>query len=361
MRIALDAMAGDFGPEPLVKGAIRAVEESRDHVILVGDAETLEGILKRQQALHPRLSIVHADTVVGMGESPTASLKKKTSSLAVGTELVKAGEADAMVSAGNTGASLSMAMTRWRRLKGVSRPSLAAIIPVPGHPVVLLDVGANVDCRPEHLFDFAVMGSVYAREIIARRAPRIGLLNVGEEEGKGNEVSIATWEMLSRSDVNFIGNVEGRDVFGGKVDVIVCDGFVGNILLKFGEGVLSFFSRHLKTHLTSSTFTKIGAMAVKPALMNFKRDLDADERGGVPLLGVNGVFIVCHGAANDLAIKNAIHTASECVKHQINDKIIAALAQARRTPAPAVNDAVEIAGASGTPETAPEPAAEPPL
>jgi glycerol-3-phosphate acyltransferase PlsX len=357
MRIALDAMAGDFGPEPLVKGAIRAVEDSRDQVILVGDAETLEGILKRQQALHPRLSIVHADTVVGMGESPTASLKKKTSSLAVGTELVKSGEADAMVSAGNTGASLSMAMTRWRRLKGVSRPSLAAILPIPGNPVVLLDVGANVDCRPEHLFDFAVMGSVYAREIIGRRTPRIGLLNVGEEEGKGNEVSLATWEMLSRSSVNFIGNVEGRDVFGGKVDVIVCDGFVGNILLKFGEGVLQFFGRHLKTHLTSSMFTKLGALAIKPALMNFKRDLDADERGGVPLLGVNGIFIVCHGAANDLAIKNAIHTAATCVKHSVNEKIVSALADGRPVPKAETTNGAAQAVTDSTPSAA-EPVAE---
>jgi glycerol-3-phosphate acyltransferase PlsX len=321
MRIALDAMAGDFGPEPLVKGAIQAVEETRHHVILVGDAEVLEDNLNRLHALHPRLSIVHADTVVGMDEAPKASLKKRTSSLAVAADLVKNGEADAFVSAGNTGASLATSVTKWRPIDGVSRPALATIIPVPHHPVVLLDVGANVDCRPQHLLDFAIMGSIYAREIIGRRAPRVGLLNIGSEEGKGNELSQNAYKLLVDADINFIGNIEGGDPFGGRVDVVVCDGFVGNTLLKFAEGLASFMSGYLKTELTSSLITKLGALAVMPVLKRFKAQMDSSEYGGAPLLGVNGICIVGHGASGPMAIKSAINMAGECVKRDINGKI----------------------------------------
>ena len=325
MRIALDAMAGDFGPEPLVKGAIQAVEETRHHVILVGDAEILENILNREHALHPRLSIVHADTVVGMGEAPKASLKKKTSSLAIAVDLVKKGEADAVVSAGNTGATLAATVTRWRPLPGVSRPALATIIPVPHHPVVLLDVGANIDCRPQHLSDFATMGSIYAREIIGRRSPKVGLLNIGTEEGKGNELCLSAFKLLSESELNFVGNVEGNDIFHGKVDVVVCDGFVGNVVLKFAEGLISFFTGHLKAEMTKSIFSTIGAMTMMPTLRRFKAQLDSSEYGGAPLLGVNGIGIVSHGAAGPVAIKNALRMAGECVRHDINGKIMAAL------------------------------------
>lgn len=325
MRIALDAMAGDFGPEPLVKGAIQAVEDSRHHIILVGDAEVLENILNREHALHPRLSVVHADTVVGMDEAPKASLKKKTSSLAVAADLVKRGEADAVVSAGNTGATLACTVQRWRPLAGVSRPTLATVIPVPHHPVVLLDVGANIDCRPQHLMDFAVMGSIYAREIIGRRTPRVGLLNIGSEEGKGNELCLAAWKLLSESDLNFIGNVEGGDAFNGRVDVIVCDGFVGNVVLKFAEGLISFFTSHLKTELSKSVISTLGALTIKPVFKRVKSQMDSSEYGGAPLLGINGVCIVCHGASGSLAIKNALRMAGECVRHDINGKIMKAL------------------------------------
>ena len=330
MRIALDAMAGDFGPEPLVKGAIQAVEETRHHVILVGDAEVLETILNREHALHPRLSIVHADTVVGMDEPPKASLKKKTSSLAVAAELVKKGEADAVVSAGNTGATLAITVQRWRSLPGVSRPALAAIIPVPNHPVVLLDVGANIDCRPQHLFDFAVMGSVYCREIIGRRSPKIGLINIGAEDGKGNDLALGAHKLLSESEVNFIGNVEGGDLFQGRVDVVVCDGFVGNVLLKFGEGLISFFTGHMKDELGKNLVSKLGAMTLRPTLRKIKNEMDSTEYGGAPLLGVNGIGIVSHGASGACAIKNAIRTAGDCVHHDINGKIMKALGSGKR-------------------------------
>lgn len=325
MRIALDAMAGDFGPEPLVKGAIQAVEETRHHVILVGDAEVLENILNREHALHPRLSVVHADTVVGMGEAPKASLKKKTSSLAVAVDLVKRGEADAMVSAGNTGATLATTVLKWRPLAGVSRPALAAVIPVPHHPVVLVDVGANIDCRPQHLTDFAIMGSIYAREIIGRRSPKVGLLNIGSEEGKGNELSQNTFKILSESSLNFIGNVEGNDLFHGRVDVVVCDGFVGNVVLKFAEGIVHFITGHLKSELGKSLISSLGALTLMPTLRRFKSQLDASEYGGAPLLGVNGVGIVSHGSSGAVAIKNAIRMAGECVRHDINGKIMSAL------------------------------------
>ncbi|OPZ05650.1 MAG: Phosphate acyltransferase [candidate division BRC1 bacterium ADurb.BinA292] len=325
MRIALDAMAGDFGPEPPVKGAIQAVEETRHHVILVGDAETLENILIREQALHPRLSIVHADTVIGMDEVPKASLRKKSSSLAVAADLVKNGEADAVVSAGNTGATLAMMVTKWRPLPGVSRPSLATIIPVPHHPVVLLDVGANIDCRPQHLYDFGVMGSIYAREIIGRRSPRVGLLNIGSEDGKGTDILQQTFKLLADSPLNFIGNVEGGDAFTGKVDVIVCDGLVGNALLKFGEGLVSMMTGHLRAELKKNLFTTLGAIPLLSTLRRFRSQLDASEYGGAPLLGVNGISIVSHGASDAHHIRSAIKTAGELVRHDVNAKIQHAL------------------------------------
>ncbi len=326
MRIVLDAMAGDHGPEPLVRGAIRAVEETRHHVILVGDVKQVEFILNREHAMHPRLSVVHADTVVGMDEAPRASLKKKNSSLAVSVELARNGEADAIVSAGNTGATHMTVVLRWRPLENVSRPSLAAVLPVPHHPVVLLDVGANIDCKPRQLCDFGVMGSVYAREIFGRRVPRVGLLNIGEEEGKGTEVVHETWSLLNKSGINFIGNVEGDDMFRGGVDVVVCDGFVGNALLKFGEGLMSSFTSYLKDELTSGNpATRLGAWMVKPAMRRCKARLDANEYGGAPLLGVNGICIVSHGSSDENAIKNAIRMAGDCVKRDINGKMRQAL------------------------------------
>jgi glycerol-3-phosphate acyltransferase PlsX len=322
MRIALDAMAGDFGPDPLVKGAIQAVQEGRDEVALVGDASTLEAILNREHALHPRLSIVHADTVVGMDETPKNSLKKKNSSLAVAADLVLRGEAHALVSAGNTGATHAWVMTKWRRLPGVSRPSLATVFPNPGHPVVLLDVGANIDCRPQHLVDFAVMGSIYCREVFGRRSPRVGLLNIGSEEGKGHSVAQMTYNLLMQSsEVNFVGNVEGGDLFKAQVDVVVCDGFVGNALIKFGEGLAKTFSHHLREELSKGLLAPLGGLLMLPALRRLRAKLNPSEYGGAPLLGVSGVCLVCHGAADATAIKAALLMAGDCVRHDINGKI----------------------------------------
>ena len=330
MRIALDAMAGDFGPEPLVKGAIEAVEESDHHVVLVGNAETLENILNREHALHPRLSIVHADTVVGMEEPAKASLRKKTSSITMAAELVKNGEADGLVSAGNTGATLAVTVQKWRSLSGVSRPTLATVIPLPSHPVVLLDVGANIDCKPLHLFDFGIMGSIYAREIFGRRSPRVGLLTIGSEDTKGNDQTLAAHKLLADSALNFVGNVEGGDIFTGKVDVVVCDGFVGNIVLKFAEGMASFFIQHLKGQLSRNMLTALTAIPVMPVMRDMKRQLDSPEMGGAPLLGLNGSCIVSHGASCSKAIKNAIYRAAECVRRDLNGKITKAMLNGSR-------------------------------
>jgi glycerol-3-phosphate acyltransferase PlsX len=334
MRIALDAMAGDFGPDPLVKGAIRAVAEGRDEVVLVGEAATLEAILNREHALHPRLSIVHADTVVDMDEAPKLSLKKKNSSLAVAAELVKSGDAHALVSAGNTGATHACTITKWRRLPGVSRPTLATVFPVPEHPVVLLDVGANIDCRPRQLVDFAVMGSIYCREIFGRRSPRVGLLNIGSEEGKGHGVIQMTYNLLAQSGVNFIGNVEGGDLFKGHVDVVVCDGFVGNALLKFGEGVAKMIGAHLKQELSRGPMSQAGSLLLRPALRRFRSLINPSEYGGAPLLGVKGICLVCHGASDAHAIKQALLMAGDCVRHDINGKIMHALQEEHRHAPP---------------------------
>lgn len=324
MRIVLDAMAGDFGPEPLVQGAIRAVEETDNHVILSGDAEVIETILNREQALHPRLSIMHADTVIGMDEAPRASLRKRNSSLAVAADLVKGNEAEGLVSAGNTGATLAHTIQKWRSLPGVSRPALATILPVPQHPVVLLDVGGTSECKPLHLRDFAVMGAMYAREIFGRRNPRVGLLNIGAEEGKGNDLVIAAYKQLSDSPaVNFIGNVEGTDVVTGRCDVIVCDGFVGNVVLKFAEGFSSMFFRQMKSQMVKGRLmTRLAGLGLKPVFTKMRTTLDSAEYGGAPLLGVNGICIVAHGSSKASAIKSAIRMAGDCVKHGLNEKIV---------------------------------------
>ena len=325
MRIALDAMAGDFGPEPLVKGAIEAVEQSDHHVVLVGDAEVLENILNRENALHPRLSISHADMVVGMEEAPKASLRKKTSSISIAVDLVKRGEADGVVSAGNTGATLATTVQKWRTLEGVSRPTLATVIPLPSHPVVLLDVGANIDCKPVHLADFAAMGSIYAREIFGRRTPRVGLLNIGSEEGKGHDLVQSAYKMLSDGPLNFIGNVEGRDVFTGETDVIVCDGFVGNVALKLSEGLGSALASMLKTELKKSVWSRLGTLIAWPAFKRFAKKIDYAEYGGAPILGLNGIAIVCHGKSNARAITTALQQAAIFVEKKANDHLVEGL------------------------------------
>lgn len=329
MRIALDAMGGDHGPEELIDGALLAVQQADLQITLVGNQQVLQAHLDRQR---PSLSggsgiqIVHASEVVEMGESPVDAIRrKKDASVMVAFELVRLKQVDAAVSAGNSGATMAAAVRKLGRMEHVSRPGIASIFPTLKKPVVMMDVGANVDCRPQHLFQFAVMASAFSHIFDIDR-PRIGLLSIGEEVGKGNTLVKETYSRLAASSLNFVGNVEGRDVFQGNVDVIVCDGFVGNICLKLSEGLASAAMQMLKDEIMKSTAAKIGYLLARPAFRAFAKRVDYAEYGGAPLLGVNGIGIICHGKSSAEAIKNAILEAAKMVEKQVNPKIAAGLA-----------------------------------
>jgi glycerol-3-phosphate acyltransferase PlsX len=322
MRIALDAMGSDYGPQNLVEGAILAVEKLRMEVTLIGKEETLSEIIRKKNFRNQRLSIVNAAEVVGMQDAPKESLRKRDSSVNVATQLVHEGEAAGLVSAGNTGATLASTLKTWRTLEGISRPAIATLLPTQKQPVVLLDVGANVDCKPRHLFQFGIMGAVYARDILHRPNPRVGLLSIGEESSKGNEQTLGAFKLLEQSTLNFRGNTEGRDILSGDFDVIVCDGFVGNIVLKFGESVAQMILHSLKGELSKNVISYLGALAMGPAFESFKKRVDYSEYGGAPLLGLNGVCIICHGESNPKAIMNAIRMAGEFVNHNVNSHIL---------------------------------------
>lgn len=322
IRIAVDAMGGDFGPEVVVEGALASLEASDHEIILVGKPGPIRKIMRRIGMPENRPRVVNADEIIGMAESPKKSLRKKKSSIAVGADLVKKGQAEAFVTMGNTGACLAATLIRWRTLKGISRPALAQIIPAPSHPVLLLDVGANVDCRPRHLVDFALMGSIYAEEIFGLEKARIGVLSIGEEETKGNDLTLSTMAELKKTNLNFIGNAEGRDLFSGKFDVIVCDGFVGNVVLKFGEAMGQMIMEELKGQISRTVLSSVAALALKPHLVSFKRQVMPEEFGGAPLLGINGVCVVGHGSGDAKAVKNAVLMAAKVAARQVNQKIL---------------------------------------
>lgn len=330
MRIALDAMGGDHGPDVQIAGAIQALEETDLHLILVGDESVIHSCLDRMTPadnIASRLQIVHASEMVEMGESPVDAIrKKKNSSVMLAFDLVKKGEAEAAVSAGNSGATMAAAVRKLGRLKNVSRPGIANAFPTLKKPVVMMDVGANVDCRSHHLFQFALMASALSR-IFDVESPRVGLLSIGEESGKGNMVVKETHSLLAASSLNFVGNVEGRDIFQGNVDVIVCDGFVGNICLKVSEGLVEAATEMIRDGILGSFTAKIGYWLARPVFRTFKKRLDYAEYGGAPLLGINGTGIICHGASNTLAIKNAIIEAGKILEHKVNEKIIESLAE----------------------------------
>jgi phosphate acyltransferase len=330
VQIALDAMGGDHGPEELINGAMLAVKKTDLQVTLVGDKQVLQTYLDRMRPSEPGLSrvrIVHASEVVGMDESPVDAIrKKKDASVLVAFDLVRQGLADAAVSAGNSGATMAAAVRKLGRMEHVSRPGIASIFPTLKKPVVMMDVGANVDCRPQHLFQFAVMASAFSHIFDIER-PRIGILSIGEEVGKGNTLVKETYARLAASSLNFVGNVEGRDVFQGNVDVIVCDGFVGNICLKLSEGLASAAMRMLKDEIMKSTFAKIGYLLARPAFRTFAKRVDYAEYGGAPLLGINGVGIIGHGKSSACAIKNAILEAAKMVEMQVTEKIAVGLAE----------------------------------
>ena len=326
MKIALDAMGGDFGPAVVVEGAVAAAREFGLASVLVGDKASIEREIIRLKAQDLPVAIRHASQVVGMAEAPSQALRRKRdSSLRVAAELVKEGECSALVSAGNTGAAMAIGMYVLGVLPGVDRPAIAAALPSLSGFTVLIDAGANVDPKPRHLFQWAVMGHVYSRDIIGKDNPRVGILSVGEEEGKGNDLVKETYEALKGSSLNFIGNVEGRDIYNGRCDVVVTDGFTGNVCLKISESLAEMLTSMIREELTRDFFSKAGAVLSRAAFARMKRRVDYTEMGGAPLLGINGASIICHGASPVKAIKNALRVAAEWVKTDVNAHIKTAL------------------------------------
>jgi glycerol-3-phosphate acyltransferase PlsX len=323
MRIALDAMGGDYAPAVTVEGAIEAVRESEElSVILVGNKEELIKELETRDYPHSSISIRHASQVVEMGESPVTALRrKKDSSIKIAIELVKSGEADAMVSAGNSGVVIATALFILGKIRGVHRPAIATVMPTLRGLFILIDAGANVDCRASHLFQFGIMGEAYARTIFGIKTPKIGLLSIGEEDAKGNELTKEAFRLLKNSSLNFIGNVEGKDVFNGDADVIVCDGFVGNIALKISEGLAEAIAKMLKREISEKSQGRIGYLFLKDALRSFKKRTDYSEYGGAPLLGISKPCIISHGRSTAKAIKNAIHMAGEIYEKKVIEVI----------------------------------------
>jgi glycerol-3-phosphate acyltransferase PlsX len=319
-------MGGDHGPTVVVEGAAAAVREFGASVILVGDRDAIEREVARLQMGGLGLEIRHASQVVEMAESPSQALRRKRdSSLRVAAELVRDGHASAFISAGNTGAAMAIAMFVIGVLPGVDRPAIAAVLPNLRKFTILLDAGANVDPKAEHLLQFAVMGHVYARDILGLDSPRVGLLSVGEEEGKGNELTKETYEQLRESSLNFVGNVEGRDIYNGRCDVIVTDGFTGNVALKISESLAEMIGAMIKEELMRDARSKIGAKLAMPAFERFRRRIDYTEMGGAPLLGIDGAAIICHGASPVKAIKNAVRVAQEWASAGLNEHIKSAL------------------------------------
>ena len=326
MKIAVDAMGGDHGPAVVVQGAVEAQQAFGVSVILVGDQAVIERALAAGGVARPTVEIRHASQVVGMAESPSQALRRKRdSSLRVAAELVRDGHASAFVSAGNTGAAMAIAMFTMGVLRGVDRPAIAAVLPNLRRYMVLLDVGANVNPKPWHLFQFAVMGHVYARDILGIDRPRVGLLSVGEEEGKGNDLTREVYEDLRESSLNFVGNVEGRDIYNGNCDVVVTDGFTGNVSLKISESLADMLGAMIKEELARDLRSRVGAALVLPAFQRFRKRVDYTEMGGAPLLGIDGAAVISHGSSPPKAIKNAIRVAGEWAKAGLNEHIRAAL------------------------------------
>lgn len=309
-------MGGDFAPDEIVKGALSAAREGLAEILLVGDQNRLDPLLKGVDLASVRLSVVHASEVIEMGETPTSALRqKRDASITVAMRLVKDGKADGVVAAGSTGAAMAAALMTLGRIPGIERPAIAVVMPTAQGPAVLIDIGANVDSRPSYLQQFAIMGSVYARTIFKLERPRVGLFNIGEEESKGNDLTLKAHQLLKHTpEVNFIGNVEGRDFPAGKADVVVCDGFVGNGLLKFAEGLALLLMDMMREEMLRDWRGKLGAWLMKPNLRRLKRRVDYAEWGGAPLLGVNGICIIGHGSSKAYQIRNAIRVARDAVE-----------------------------------------------
>ncbi len=322
MIIAVDGMGGDRAPEAIVEGVVWAIKEDFvNKILLVGPQDILKRELNKYEYPEFRIEIIDAPEIISMDENPTKSLKKKNSSMAIIAKLLKEKKAKAAISAGNTGAYYAHLLFSLGRVPGVNRPAIATVIPtvLPNKPCLVLDVGANVDCKPEFLLQFAYLGSIYYEHILGKGKPRVGLLNIGEEETKGNELVKNTYKLLKNDKyIDFYGNVEGRDIISGKVEVVVCDGFVGNVVLKLAEGVAYSLMKIIKKELTSSVMSKILVSLLRKQFLNIKKIVDHEEYGGAPLLGINGIGIICHGSSGPKAIKNAIKVATECVNDDLN-------------------------------------------
>jgi phosphate acyltransferase len=336
--IALDAMGSDRAPKPEIEGAIQAARQYGVRVLLVGPESLVKPELQRHlAAARLPIEVVHASEYITMEDKVEAIRAKRDNSMRVGLRLVREGQANGFVTAGNTGAAMATAKIVLGAVSGLDRPALAAVFPTaPGNPAMLLDVGANVDCTPLNLEQFAVMGDVYFRAMFGKRpgthGPRVGLLSIGEEEGKGNDLTKEAFQLLKQLPLNFVGNVEGRDLYNGKVDVIVADGFVGNVALKISEGVANLVRTALKESLKATITRQVGALLSRSAFTDFKKRLDHTEYGGAPLLGVRGVCIITHGSSNANAMKNAIRVAAEFSRRGINDSIERGLASLRPAP-----------------------------
>ena len=322
MKIAVDAMGGDFAPRNPVEGAVQAAREFDINIVLVGKEKEIKNEFQRLRVSENlSVQIINAEDVVDMSSKASTVLRKKSSSIMVASSLVKEGKAQGIVSAGNTGATMAAAKFVIGCLQGVDRPALAMVIPTPKGNAVLLDVGANIDCKPHHLIHFGIMGYIYAKGILNIPEPKIGLLSIGEEESKGNEVTREAYQMLKNSPLNFYGNIEGTDVFSGKVDVIVCDGFVGNITLKVSESIAATMQTILKEEMGKNLVSKLAYSLRRQAFVRFQKLTDYSEYAGAPLLGIKETCIICHGRSSPKAIKNAIKIASDFYQNRGNQRI----------------------------------------
>ncbi|MFH1093128.1 MAG: phosphate acyltransferase PlsX [Candidatus Omnitrophota bacterium] len=329
MRIAVDAMGGDKAPDVIIKGAILAAKEIDAEIILVGRQEVIEANLSSQKFVPDNITVVNATEVIEMDDSPAVSVRrKKDASINIAVKMVKECQADAIVSAGNTGAVVCAASLFLKILPGVDRPGISVLLPTLKNVVQMIDMGANIDAKPEHLMQYGVMGSIYSKHVLNKKNPSVGLLNIGEEETKGPEFVKETFKLLEQNkNINFIGNVEGRDIYVGDCDVIVCDGFLGNVVLKVSEGLADAIKEMLKRKLSSNMITKIGSLLSAPAFRALKKEIDYSEYGGAPLLGIDGVCIIAHGGSSANAIKNAVRVAHESLLHNVNQHIIEALTE----------------------------------
>lgn len=325
MKIALDAMGGDFGPPNLVAGAALALREYPhiSKLFLVGDTAQIEAELRKLGCNDSRIEVVHSTQVVDMSDRAWSAVRrKKDSSVSRAVDLVKHGQANAIVSAGHTGAAVAASMVKLRTLPGIYRPGIAAVLPTETNVFVLMDAGANIDARPEHLLQYAFMGSVYSSHVLGYKNPTVGLISLGEEDVKGNEMTKEVFKMLKKSSLNFVGNIEGRHLFEDPVEVVVCDGFVGNVILKTCESISVAIFQWLKHELSRTPMRKVGAFLARESFRTIKDKTNYEEYGGSPLLGVNGICIIAHGSSTPLAVKNALRVAAESIEHQVNPHII---------------------------------------